>query len=158
MLRASCFLYVLHGSSLALTFYSPFCWGDTLIYMDLCEPKSFEFLKTWRYMDIYEDTLPMGAPSIPNFIVFSISLKSLDFQGLPESGVFGLRHFYAIFAWTYMLGNPAWFKLPHSLIQGFRCDMNVSVHRCFYTCVTKQLLQHLGLYAAFNRSCGVGMA
>ena len=58
-------------------------------------------------MDIYEDTLPMGAPSIPNFIVFSISLKSLDFQGLPESGAFGLRHFYAIFAWTYMLGNPA---------------------------------------------------
>ena len=35
--------------------------------------------------------------------------------------------------------------------------MDVSVHRCFYTCVTKQLLQHIGLYAAFNRSCGVGM-
>ena len=30
---------------------------------------------------------------IPNFIVFSISLKCLDFQGLPESGAFGLRHF-----------------------------------------------------------------
>lgn len=73
MLRASCFLYVLHGSSLALTFYSPFCWGDTLIYMDLCEPKSFELFKIWRYMDIYEDTLPMGAPSIPSFI----SLKPL---------------------------------------------------------------------------------
>ena len=36
--------------------------------------------------------------------------------------------------------------------------MDVSVHRCFYTCVTKQLLQHLGLYTAFNRSCGVGMS
>ena len=36
--------------------------------------------------------------------------------------------------------------------------MDVSVHRCFDTCVTKQLLQHLGLYTAFNRSCGVGMA
>jgi len=24
--------------------------------------------------------------------------------------------------------------------------------------VPKQLLQHLGLYTAFNRSCGVGMA
>ena len=35
--------------------------------------------------------------------------------------------------------------------------MDVSVHRCFYTCVTKQLLQHLGLYTAFNRSCGVGV-
>ena len=44
---------------------------------------------------------------IPNFIMLSISLKSLDFQGLPESGALGLRHFYAIFAWTYMLGNPA---------------------------------------------------
>ena len=60
--------FALHGSSLALTFYSPFCRGDTLIYMDLCEPKSFELFKIWRYMDIYEDTLPMGAPSIPNFI------------------------------------------------------------------------------------------
>ena len=36
--------------------------------------------------------------------------------------------------------------------------MDVSVHRCFDTGMTKQLLQHLGLYAAFNRSCGVGMA
>ena len=63
MLRASCFLYVLHGSSLALTFYSPFCWGDTLIYMDLCEPKSFEFLKIWRYMDIYKDTWQVEMPT-----------------------------------------------------------------------------------------------
>lgn len=68
--------FALHGSSLALTFYSPFCRGDTLIYMDLCEPKSFEFLKTWRYMDIYEDTLPMGAPSIPNFIYLHSPLFS----------------------------------------------------------------------------------
>ena len=36
--------------------------------------------------------------------------------------------------------------------------MDVFVHCCFDTCVTKQLLQHLGLYTAFNRSCGVGMA
>ena len=39
---------------------------------------------------------------IPNFIVFSISLKCLDFQGLPESGAFGLRHFYAVSAWTFL--------------------------------------------------------
>ncbi|MDD7221673.1 MAG: hypothetical protein PUH09_05060, partial [Eubacteriales bacterium] len=31
--------------------------------------------------------------TIPNFIMLSISLKSLDFQGLPESDAFGLRHF-----------------------------------------------------------------
>lgn len=74
--------FALHGSSLALTFYSPFCWGDTLTYMNLCEPKSFGFLKTWRYMDIYEDTLPMGAPSIPNFIIFSISLFFKGFRHL----------------------------------------------------------------------------
>ena|GEM_PF-3556535 len=36
--------------------------------------------------------------------------------------------------------------------------MDVSVHRCFYTCVTKQLLQHLRLHPAFNCSCGVGMS
>ena len=36
--------------------------------------------------------------------------------------------------------------------------MDVSVHRCFDTGMTKQLLQHFGLYTAFNRSCGVGMA
>lgn len=83
---------------------------------------------------------------------------SLIFKGFQRLAPWLLHHFYTISAWTYMLGNPAWFKLPHSLIQGFRCDMDVSVHRCFYTCVTKQLLQHFGLYAAFNRSCGVGMA
>ena len=99
MLRASCFLYVLHGSSLALTFYSPFCWGDTLIYMDLCEPKSFELFKIWRYMDIYEDTLPMGAPSIPSFIslkplfigfcVFRLSIYSRP-AALAQGGEWGL--------------------------------------------------------------------
>ena len=46
-------------------------------------------------------------PPIPNFICTHSPSISLDFQGLPKSGVFGLRHFYAIFAWTYMLGNPA---------------------------------------------------
>ena len=36
--------------------------------------------------------------------------------------------------------------------------MDVSVHRCFDTGVTKQLLQHLGLHTAFDRPYGVGMA
>ena len=36
--------------------------------------------------------------------------------------------------------------------------MDVSVHRCFDTCVTKQLLQHLGLYAAFDRTRCIGVA
>lgn len=72
LLRASCSLYVLHGSSLALTFYSPFCRGETLIYMDLCEPKSFGFLETWRYVDIYEDTWQVETPTIPSFIEVSL--------------------------------------------------------------------------------------
>ena len=44
-------------------------------------------------MECYWDIESGESPSIPNFIMLSISLKSLDFQGLPESGVFGLRHF-----------------------------------------------------------------
>ena len=62
------------------------------------------------YIEVYKGILRYETgiyPTIPNFIMLSISLKSLDFQGLPESGTFGLRHFHAIFAWTYMLGNPA---------------------------------------------------
>lgn len=36
--------------------------------------------------------------------------------------------------------------------------MDVTVHRCLYTCVTQQLLKNLGLHAAFDGSCGVGVA
>lgn len=63
-----CVTWLVLGTHLLLTFYSPFCWGDTLIYMDLCEPKSFEFLKIWRYMDIYKDTWQVEMPTIPSFI------------------------------------------------------------------------------------------
>ena len=36
--------------------------------------------------------------------------------------------------------------------------MDVSVHRCFDTCMTQQLLQHLGLYAAFDCMRCIGVA
>ena len=36
--------------------------------------------------------------------------------------------------------------------------MDVSVHRCFYTCVTKQLLQHLGLRPAFDCTRCIGVS
>ena len=36
--------------------------------------------------------------------------------------------------------------------------MDVSVHRCFYTCVTQQFLQHLRLHTAFDCSCSIGMS
>ena len=48
------------------------------------------------FIEAYEGILRYGKfryPTIPNFIMLSISLKSLDFQGLPESDAFGLRHF-----------------------------------------------------------------
>ena len=106
LLRASCFLYVLHGSSLALTFYSPFCWGDTLIYMDLCEPKSFEFLKIWRYMDIYKDTWQVEMPTIPNFIYLYISLKSLDLSRVSAIRRFGFTPFLRHFRMNFYIGNP----------------------------------------------------
>ncbi len=36
--------------------------------------------------------------------------------------------------------------------------MNIPIHCCFDAGMTQQLLQHFGLYAAFDRSFGVGMA
>ena len=36
--------------------------------------------------------------------------------------------------------------------------MDVPIHRRFDAGMTEQFLQHLGLYAAFDRSGGVGMA
>ena len=35
--------------------------------------------------------------------------------------------------------------------------MNVPVHGCLDARMTKQLLQHLGLYSTLNRSGGVGV-
>ena len=36
--------------------------------------------------------------------------------------------------------------------------MDASVHRCFYTCVTQQFLQHLGLRPAFDCTRCIGVA
>ena len=49
-------------------------------------------------------------------------------------------------------------KLRHGIDQRIVCDMNIPIHCCFDAGMTQQLLQHFGLYAAFNRSCGIGMA
>lgn len=72
MLVASLLLLFITWLVLGTHLYSPFCRGDTLIYMDLCEPKSFEFLKIWRYVDIYEDTWQVETPTIPSFIEVSL--------------------------------------------------------------------------------------
>ena len=37
-------------------------------------------------------------------------------------------------------------------------DVDISIHRCFYTCVTKELLQHLRLHTAFDRAGCISMS
>ena len=49
-------------------------------------------------------------------------------------------------------------KLLDVIIQRFGSHMNIAIHRCFDAGVTQQLLQHLGLYAAFDCSCSIGVA
>lgn len=153
--------FALHGSSLALTFYSPFCWGDTLIYMDLCEPKSFEFLKIWRYMDIYKDTWQVEMPTIPNFICTHSPSIFLDFQGVSAFGVLAVTpflHHFRIWLYWILSDYTILLKLLDGIIQRFGSHMNIPIHCCFDAGMTQQLLQHFWLHPAFNRSCGVGMA
>ena len=102
MLRASCFLYVLHGSSLALTFYSPFCWGDTLIYMDLCEPKSLNFSK---YGDIWTFIKILGRWKCPRYLISFVLILlrfSLIFKGFQRLVSWLLHHFYTISAFGFI--------------------------------------------------------
>ena len=151
LLRASCFLYVLHGSSLALTFYSPFCWGDTLIYMDLCEPKSFEFLKTWRYMDIYEDTLPMGAPSIPNFICTHSPSIFLDFQGVSAFGVLAATPFLHHFRiWLYWFGKPH----AHRVLSDQAIHLRSPQHRSHALCLATRCADIRCFHSVENHDAG----
>ena len=49
-------------------------------------------------------------------------------------------------------------KLLDGIIQRFGSHMNMPIHGGFDTGVTQQLLQHLGLYAAFDCTCCIGMS
>ena len=49
-------------------------------------------------------------------------------------------------------------KLLDGIIQRFGSHMNIAIHCCFDADVTQQLLQHLRLHTAFNRSCSIGVA
>ena len=50
------------------------------------------------------------------------------------------------------------FKLLYSLGKRFVCYMDITIHGGFNACVTKQLLQHLGLHSPLNCAGGIGVA
>ena len=143
--------FALHGSSLALTFYSPFCRGDTLIYMDLCEPKSFELFKIWRYMDIYEDTLPMGAPSIPNFICTHSPSIFLDFQGVSAFGVLAATPFLHHFRiWLYWIGKPH----AHRVLSDQVIHLRSPQHRSHALCLATRCADIRCFHSVENHDAG----
>ena len=110
--------------------------------------------KTFRY----ENRHPI---SIPNFICTHSPSIFLDFQGVSAFGVLAVTpflHHFRIWLYWILSDYTILLKLLDGIIQRFGSHMNIPIHHCFDTCVTQQLLQHPGLHAAFNRSCGVGMA
>ena len=161
MLVASLLLLFITWLVLGTHLYSPFCRGDTLIYMDLCEPKSFEFLKIWRYVDIYEDSWQVETPTIPNFICTHSPSIFLDFQGVSAFGALAVTPFLHHFRiWLYWISSDytMLLKLLDGIIQRFGSHMNIPIHCCFDAGMTQQLLQHLGLYAAFDCMRCIGVA
>ena len=123
-----------------------------------------EKLGKWRYIARnrrtfrYENRHPI---SIPNFICTHSPSIFLDFQGVSAFGVLAVTPFLHHFRiWLYWISSDytILLKLLDGIIQRFGSHMNIPIHRCFDAGVTQQLLQRLGLYAAFNRSCGVGMS
>ena len=154
---------MLHGSSryFLLTFYSPFCRGVALIYMKLCGAESFQSGRIWRYIGIYGDTLLPASPSIPNFICTHSPSIFLDFQGVSAFGVLAVTpflHHFRIWLYWILSDYTILLKLLDGIIQRFGSHMNIPIHCCFDAGMTQQLLQHLRLHPAFDRSCGVGMA
>ena len=95
---------------------------------------------------------------IPNFICTHSPSIFLDFQGVSAFGVLAVTPFLRQFRVDLYAESPVRLKLLHSLIQRFRCDMDVSVHRRFDACVPQQLLKHLRLHPAFDCPRGVSMA
>ena len=69
-----------------------------------------------------------------------------------------LLHHFRIWLYWILSDYTILLKLLDGIIQRFGSHMNIPIHCCFDAGMTQQLLQHFGLYAAFDRSCGVGMA
>ena len=99
--------------------------------------------------------------TIPNFICTHSPSIFLDFQGVSAFSVLAVTpflHHFRIWLYWILSDYTILLKLLDGIIQRFGSHMNIPIHCCFDAGMTQQLLQHLGLYAAFNRSCGVGMA
>ena len=99
--------------------------------------------------------------SIPNFIYTHSPSIFLDFQEVSAFGVLAVTpflHHFRIWLYWILSDYTILLKLLDGVIQRFGSHMNVPIHCCFDAGMTQQLLQHLGLHAAFNRSRGVSMA
>ena len=106
----------------------------------------------------YENRHPI---SIPNFICTHSPSIFLDFQGVSAFGVLAVTPFLHHFRiWLYWISSDytMLLKLLDGIIQRFGSHMNIAIHRRFDAGVTKQLLQHFGLYTAFDCMRCIGMS
>ena len=81
---------------------------------------------------------------------------SLIFKGFQRLVPWLLHHFRI---WIYWISSDytILLKLLDGVIRRFGSHMNVPIHCCFDAGMTQQLLQHLRLHPAFNRSCSIGV-
>lgn len=111
-------------------------------------------------MNLYEDMKKGSCITIPNFICTHSPSIFLDFQGVSAFGVLAVTPFLHHFRiWLYWISSDytILLKLLDGIIQRFGSHMNIPIHCCFDAGMTQQLLQHLRLHTAFNRSCSIGM-
>ena len=98
---------------------------------------------------------------IPNFICTHSPSIFLDFQGVSAFSVLAVTPFLHHFRiWLYWISSDYTMlpKLLDGIIQRFGSHMNIAIHRRFDAGVTKQLLQHFGLYTAFDCMRCIGMS
>ena len=102
-----------------------------------------------------------GETTIPNFICTHSPSIFLDFQGVSALGALAVTPFLHHFRiWLYWISSDytILLKLLDGIIQRFGSHMNIPIHCGFDAGMTQQLLQHLRLHTAFNRSCSIGMS
>ena len=130
-----------------------------LYFNDFKKPCNHAVLRT--FIEVYRFMKKGQFITIPNFICTHSPSIFLDFQGVSAFGVLAVTpflHHFRIWLYWILSDYTILLKLLDGIIQRFGSHMNIPIHCCFDAGMTQQLLQHLGLYAAFNRSCGVGMA
>ena len=114
-----------------------------------------------RFLENYRYIKSTAEATIPNFICTHSPSIFLDFQGVSAFGVLAVTPFLHHFRiWLYWISSDytILLKLLDGIIQRFGSHMNIPIHCCFDAGMTQQLLQHLRLHTAFNRSCSVGMS